>query len=665
MLQQYEIMKQKEIDHMITIEDVERMAEWSEPKELQTKFGPKIMRKAAVTPAFSAAWKTHKDEIKALGAGFGKDLNGDWELSWWQDIPKEVKEKRAASIEMSRATNAEIEVPHPDGIDYYPFQKAGIRYALDHKNVLIGDEPGLGKTLEAIGIINVDPTIFTAIIVCPKSLKLNWYREISKWLMRSLTVAVINDRWVNADIVIINYESLGKWNTQIQERVWGAAVIDEAHWIKSKKAQRSQYVKAIKSVRKIRMTGTPICNRPSEVYNIIEDMTPVFGSFFSFAKRYCNGQNNGFGWDFTGASNLDELQKRLRETIMVRRLKSEVLTELPRKIRQIIEIEPETAEQQRAVRREGSYEADSESRLIHLRAAVEMSKAESEEAYKLAVEKLKDASQVDFQEMSKLRHETALSKVPAVINHIKLNLEDNDNKIFIAAHHHDVIAQLMEGLKEYNAVKLVGGDSEESRQAAVDRFQTDPTCRIFVGSIMAAGVGITLTASSHAVFAELDWTPGNVTQCEDRIHRIGQTQTVLVQHLVLSDSLDARMANILVSKQNVIDNALDVNHPERTQPAYEPKTKAASSTVSVTEIEKQAAELSEAQVEEIHAKLRILAGMDMDHATDMNEAGFNKLDSAIGHSLADQWMLTPKQAIIGMKLCIKYRRQIGALSWLS
>jgi len=83
---------------MITIEDVERMAEWSEPKELQTKFGPKIMRKAAVTPAFSAAWKTNKDEIKAIGAGFGKNLNGDWELSWWQDISKEVKEKRAQSM---------------------------------------------------------------------------------------------------------------------------------------------------------------------------------------------------------------------------------------------------------------------------------------------------------------------------------------------------------------------------------------------------------------------------------------------------------------------------------------------------------------------------------------------------------------------------------------
>lgn len=651
---------------MITIEDVERMAEWSEPKELQTKFGPKIMRKAAVTPAFSAAWKTHKDEIKAIGAGFGKNLNGDWELSWWQDIPKEVKEKRAQSIEASKAVSAAIDLPKPAGMDYMPFQKAGIRYALDRDNVLIADEMGLGKTIQAIGIINSDPKIHTAIVVCPKSLKLNWYRELNKWLVRPLTVGVVNGGWPMTDIVILNYESLSKWEKNIAERVWGAAIVDEAHLIKNSKTIRSKQVKAIKAVRKIRLTGTPIVNRPVELYNVIEDLTPVFGKFFSFARRYASATTGYQGhWDFSGASNLDELQKRLRETIMVRRLKSEVLTELPRKIRQIIEIEADTADQKQAVRREGSYEADSESRLINLRAAVEMSKAESDEAYKLAVEHLKEASQVDFAEMAKLRHDTALSKVPAVIAHVMAALEDNDNKIIIAGHHRDVIEELRMGLKEFNPVILIGGMNEIDRQKSVDTFQNNPTCRVFIGGIMAAGVGITLTASSHVIFAELDWVPGNITQMEDRAHRIGQTQTVLVQHLVLSDSLDARMANILVSKQNVIDNALDVNHPERTQPAYEPKVKAASSTVSVTEIEKQAAELSEAQVEEIHAKLRILAGMDMDHATDMNGAGFNKLDSAIGHSLADQWMLTPKQAIIGMKLVTKYRRQVGALSWLA
>jgi len=644
-------------------QDVEKLAEWSAPKEVQTKFGARILRKAAVTPEFSAAWKTNKDAIKALGASWGKDQNGDWELVWWMPLPKDVVDHRAASIEASRAVSAEIDLPHPAGYDYMPFQKAGIRYALDRDNVLIGDEMGLGKTIQAIGIINSDPKIYTAIIVCPKSLKLNWQRELSRWLVRPLTVGVVNGGWPNTDIIILNYESLSKWEKNIAERVWGAAIVDEAHLIKNSKTIRSKQVKAIRSVRKIRLTGTPIVNRPVELYNLIEDLTPVFGKFWTFAKRYAGASNNGYGWDFSGASNLDELQLRLRETIMVRRLKMDVLTELPRKIRQVIEVEADTTEQKQAVKREGSFEADSESRLIRLRAAVEMSKAESEEAYKMAVENLKDASQVDFTEMARLRHETAISKIPAILSHVQSCLEDNDQKIIIAAHHRDVIEQLKDGLKEYSPVILIGGMSEIDRQKSVDTFQNNPTCRIFIGGIMAAGVGITLTASSHVIFGELDWVPGNITQMEDRAHRIGQTQTVLVQHLVLADSLDARMANILIQKQNVIDSALDVNHPARTAPAYEPKAKAVTSQVTVTEIEKLAAVYTEAQIEEIHEKLRILAGMDEDRAAELNGAGFNKLDSTIGHSLAEQIHLTPRQAVIGEKLARKYHRQVGQLSW--
>jgi SWI/SNF-related matrix-associated actin-dependent regulator 1 of chromatin subfamily A len=644
---------------MMTESDVLKLADWSEPREVQTKFGPRILRKAKVSAAFSAAWKTRKDEIKATGAGFGKDMSGEWELSWWAELPKETQEKRAASIIASKATSAEIELPCPAGYSYMPFQKAGIRYSLNRQNVLIADEMGLGKTIQAIGIINASPDITSAIIICPKSLKLNWLRELTRWLTRSLTVGVVNGIWTATDIVIMNYESLGKWEAQIQAVNWGACIVDEAHLIKNAKTQRSKNVKAIKCDHKIRLTGTPIVNRPIELYNVIEDLTPVFGKFWTFAKRYAGACNNGYGWDFSGAMNLDELQKRLRETIMVRRLKSEVLTELPRKIRQIIEIEAETSEQKQAVRAESKYETESEDRMAFLRAAVEMSKAESEEAYVAAVARLTDASQVDFTEMSRLRHETALSKVPAVLAHVEAALEDNDNKIIIAAHHRDVIDLLNISLHEYNPVILIGGMNELDRQKSVDRFQNDLSCRIFIGGIMAAGVGITLTASSHVVFAELDWVPGNITQMEDRAHRIGQTQTVLVQHLVLSESLDARMANILVSKQAVIDSALDINHPERTRPAYEPKQKSASASATVSEIEKIALTLTDEQVRVIHMKLRRLAGNDPDRAGELNGVGFNKIDSNIGHSLAERDYLSPKQAAIGLKLVTKYHRQLA------
>jgi hypothetical protein len=222
-----------------------------------------------------------------------------------------------------------------------------------------------------------------------------------------------------------------------------------------------------------------------------------------------------------------------------------------------------------------------------------------------------------------------------------------------------VIDSLMSGLADYHPVKLTGESSEQERQAAVDAFQNDPAVKVFIGSITAAGVGITLTASSHVIFAELDWVPGNISQMEDRAHRIGQTETVLVQHIVLQDSLDCRMAHLLVEKQAVIDSALDTNHPERTAPAYEPKEKAASASTKPDELAKIANELTPEQIAEIHTRLRILAGMDEDFANSKNDIGFNKIDTRIGHDLANRPTLTPRQAALGAKIVKKYHRQFG------
>jgi SWI/SNF-related matrix-associated actin-dependent regulator 1 of chromatin subfamily A len=162
-----------------------------------------------------------------------------------------------------------------------------------------------------------------------------------------------------------------------------------------------------------------------------------------------------------------------------------------------------------------------------------------------------------FGELAKLRQDTALAKVPLVVDHIKNVLEDS-GKLVVFAHHRAVIRELAEPFGD-SVVTLTGADDITSRQASVDRFQTDDTCRIFIGSITAAGFGLTLTASAHVIFAELDWVPAHMTQAEDRTHRIGQKDSVLVQHLVLQDSLDARMVGTLIKKQRVIDKVVDGN----------------------------------------------------------------------------------------------------------
>lgn len=640
---------------------IESLANWSKPKEIQTKYGPRLLRKAAVTETFSAQWKAHKDDLKALGASFTRDeRSGEWELVWWQKIDAATQAKRDEAVSASKATSAAIDLPHPAGLDYMPFQKAGIHYALTHTGTLIADEMGLGKTIQAIGVINADPAIETAIVICPKSLKLNWQRELERWLTRPLTIGVANGSWPETQIVILNYEALGKHIDKINSQQWGLCIVDEAHYIKNKKAQRSKYVKSIKAARHLRLTGTPIVNRPVELQNIIDDLNPAFAGF-GFLKRYCNAHQNGWGWDFSGASNLDELQRRLRETCMVRRLKADVLTELPRKIRQIVELDPDSSAARKAVQAEDRFESANDEQVAQLRAAVELAKADSKEAYEAAVARLSAAQRVAFEEISRLRHETAVAKLPQVLQHITEALEDDDaKKIIVAAHHHDVIDSLYDSaqMNGWNPVRLTGRNNEAERLAAVDAFQSDSTVRVFIGSIQAAGVGITLTASSHVIFSELDWVPGNISQFEDRAHRIGQTDTVLVQHIVLNGSLDARMAHLLIEKQRVIDNALDVNHPDRQAPVYQAREVAASHDVKADELAALAESMTDEQRAAVHSALRILAGLDPDHAFGKNDIGFNKIDSRIGHELAQRETLTPKQAALGIKIIKKYHRQL-------
>ncbi len=662
---------------MITADEIKKLADWSVAREVQTKYGPRFLRKAKPTPEFSAKWKARKADLKEQGASFSRDdRTGEWELAWWQKLDGAEQAKRAEAVQASKAVSAEIDLPHPLGLNYMPFQKAGIRYALERfeqggKGVLFGDEPGLGKTIETIGIINASPAISSVLVICPKSLKLNWQRELERWLVRPMSIGVANGEWPTTEIVILNYEALKRHKEQIQKREWGLCVVDEAHYIKNAKAQRSQLIKGyekkgkepiepIRSQRHLRLTGTPIVNRPAELQNIVDDLNPAFAGW-GYLKRYCNAHNNGYGWDFSGASNLDELQRRLRETVMVRRLKADVLTELPRKIRQVIELVPDSAAACKAVVAEGRYEAESEDRLVELRAAAELAKAESAEAYEVAVARLREAEGVAFTEMARLRHETALAKLPQVIQHLTEILEDDDNKkVIVAVHHHDVADGVVAACTEagLGPVVLTGRNSEAERQAAVDAFQTDPKARVFVGGIQAAGVGITLTASSHVVFAELDWVPGNISQFEDRAHRIGQTETVLVQHLVLDGSLDARMAHLLVEKQRIIDSALDKEHPGRVAPVYVPRSQAATAEAKPNDLEKIGNALTEEQKAAILAGLKMLAGMDADGATLLNAVGFSKIDVRIGHSLAERKALSLKQAALGQKLVNKYRRQL-------
>ncbi|MFT7464938.1 MAG: SWI/SNF-related matrix-associated actin-dependent regulator 1 of chromatin subfamily A [Pseudohongiellaceae bacterium] len=458
--------------------------------------------------------------------------------------------ERKRTLLASQAHDAELDVPCPEGLAYLPYQRAAIAFGMGRKSALFADEMGLGKTIEALGVVNADQAAQRVLIVCPASLKLNWAREAERWLVDRGPVGVAGKTFPeDAQVVVINYDVLNKWAAKLR-RTWDVLIADECHYVKNKDAKRSKRLYALKARRRLFLTGTPILNRPVELWAIVSALAPEeFDDFWPFAKRYCQPIRSRFGWEFKGATHLDELHERLRSTVMVRRTKAQVLPDLPPKRRQVIELDSEHIAGLIAV--ETQAWADHRERLIELR-ALRHGNDEPNEAQLAA---LRADVNVSFGELAKLRQATALAKVPLVIEHVRSVLEDA-GKLVLFAHHRAVVAALGSPFGEA-AVTLTGGDDIVQRQAAVDRFQEDDSCRLFVGSITAAGFGLTLTAAAHVVFAELDWVPARLTQAEDRTHRIGQKDSVLVQHLVLQDSLDARMVGTLIKKQRVIDKAVD------------------------------------------------------------------------------------------------------------
>jgi SWI/SNF-related matrix-associated actin-dependent regulator 1 of chromatin subfamily A len=646
-------------------------------------------------------WKSsiaYKDLPKQAGFKWNPETLS-WESSQWEQAIKLIqytdkdteehvkaaKKQYEVALEQSRAASADVNLKVPAGLDYLPYQKAGIQYGLQRDAILLSDSMGLGKSIQTIGILNNNRNLKKILLVCPASLKINWKRELEKWLVNPLSIEIVDSKkplLPNADILICNYDIAHKYRDQLYAIQWDVLIADEAHYMKNPNTNRARAILGkydnkgnevlppIRALKKILLTGTPIPNRVKEVWPLIRYLDPErWNNFFAFAKRYCDAFKGRYGWNFDGASYLDELQNTLRSTVMIRRLKEEVLKELPPKIRQVIHLDTTGATS--LIKREQEAYIRFEELTAYLQAQVELAKLASERDYEEAVRALSEHKRVAFREISKMRHELALKKAPAVIDFINDSLEDSDHKIILFAHHSDVIAQFKEAFGD-KAVVLTGSTSMKDRQESVDRFQNDPYIKIFIGNIIAAGVGLTLTASSHVIFAELDWVPGNMQQCEDRSSRIGQKNTVLVQHLVFDGSLDASMAQTLIEKQQVMDAALDDKNsyeldttaisslPRDSEPVFLDKELASQRQqiyVKLDEINRIGDTLTVDDITDIHYKLKRLAGL-CDGAKEVDGLGFNKVDSHIGKKLAAQLGLTKREAALGLKLVTKYKKQL-------
>lgn len=452
------------------------------------------------------------------------------------------------------------ELVAPKGMSYLSFQKDGINYCLSHTNTLLADSMGLGKTVQAIGMINNAPEIRSILIVCPASLRYNWRTELTKWLSRFLVVGLWPEYSdCRNDILISSYEGLSKDDLS---RKFDLIIADECQYIKNPEAKRTKAFRkiAVNIPRKLLMTGNPVENGPIELFPLLQVLDPEKwdppgllkgrpvpaghgAGYKNFAVKYCDGKIvgrpiKGRGWvkvfEAKGATNVEELNKGLKESCMIRRQKSEVLKELPEKRRQIVTLPPPL---------------DSEI----LKREHECFVAKGLD-YEMDVDHLHRAS-IAFEELAKVRHETAVAKIPLVLDHC-IELLKSVKKLVIFAHHKDVINGLVDGLGAYGARSYTGDHTQEMRDMTIKVFaQDDDECRVFVGSIKAGGFGLTLTAANWMVMAELDWK--DMSQVEDRIHRIGQEEKVTIQYLVFDWSVDANMARKIVAKMDVADRILN------------------------------------------------------------------------------------------------------------
>ncbi len=469
---------------------------WSDMGARSTSNGPRHLFEARSTAAFDAAWTgSRRGQLREMGYGTKRGDSG-WMAQYWAKPSAAEEAARAAAtaqaVQASRATDADLVIPAPEGRTYLPYQRAGIAYAMARAATLIGDEMGLGKTIQAIGVLNAGHAR-RVLIASPASLKLNWRRELTAWMVEPLPVHVIDGGKATfpdvsgGGVVVINYDVMHNYEAQLRAVSWDLLVCDEAHLLKSKSARRTRAVfggaatkKAaavapIAARRRLLLTGTPMSNRPSELHPLLAFLDrSTWGDFFPFARRYCNAYQTRFGWDFDGSSHLDELQERLRASVMVRRLKADVLTELPAKVRQVVPLEAGTAALRRLL-------------------ADEQAAHEAWEALASAGAASRAAA---FAELSRAREAVGLAKAPLVAEHV---LRD-EGPVVVFAHHKSVIAALVAALGEAGrtVVTVTGDMAGPERQASVDAFQGG-TADVIMGTLGAMGVGHTLARSAHVI----------------------------------------------------------------------------------------------------------------------------------------------------------------------
>lgn len=458
-----------------------------------------------------------------------------------------------------------MELRHNLKIEPYEYQKEGILYGLQKQRLLIGDSPGLGKTIMSIGIVDTARS-YPALVICPSSLKINWQREFEKF---SNAKALILDNQTRTtwpyllkmkmyDVAIVNYESLRKffvWDIRQDKdspkgtfrlkdvvfcpeiNLFRSVIIDESHRVKDPSAQQTIFTKGITTGKRyiILLSGTPVVNRPEDLVSQLS----IMGRLQEF------GGKGRFLAEFSMNNNLSMLSTLLYEKCLIRREKAKVLTQLPDKTRCDLVVDISNREE---------YEV------------AERDLAEYLREYKCCTDtevrrKMRMKALVQFMTLRSL---AAKGKVKQAVDFVRV-FAGSGTPVILFCSLHEIVDELKEIFPQ--AVTVTGRDSATDKQAAVDSFQSGRS-KIIICSIKAAGVGLTLTASSTVAFVELPWTFADCLQCEDRAHRIGQKDNVTCYYLLGDRTIDHALYQIIHKKKSIANEIMACDDEIPTSEQY-------------------------------------------------------------------------------------------------
>jgi SWI/SNF-related matrix-associated actin-dependent regulator 1 of chromatin subfamily A len=440
------------------------------------------------------------------------------------------------AIRLSRATSGDPigECADVLGGELAPFQWAGVRYALDARRTFIADEQGLGKTVEALAALEADGA-FPAVVVCPASLKLNWQREACKWLPHR-DVVVIEGRSAvppTGEITILNYEIVAAHRDALGRLKPRALVIDESHYVKNPQAKRTKAVRRLADCvagdgLRLALSGTPVLNHADELVSQLR----VIGRLKDF------GSGAQFERKFRGEMSEERLHWHLRRSCFVRRLKTEVLPQLPAKRQVVVPV---------ALSNEREYRLAEENVIAWLRTQpLDLRELNAKIAATLRAERLA--------QLGTLQRLAARGKLGGALAWIGDFLESGEPLVVFARH-----VEIQEAVlaRFPDAAHLLGRDSTPSRDATVAAFQSPDGPQLLIAATRVAAQGITLTRASNVAFLELEWTPAMHDQAEDRCHRIGQHDAVTAWYLLAADTIDETMATLIQRKRGIVAAVTD------------------------------------------------------------------------------------------------------------